>query len=225
MNVSLFKQLSFDFAKDFAPVSLLTSTPLILLVRSDFKATNMRDFIQFAKSSVDSFRIATSGPGSASDFAVKMLNQKAGITLSGVPYRGSMEGLADVLGGRIEGIFAPPSTALPQVNAGALRALGITSARRSEIAPEIPTMVESGLLGYELSIWNGLLVPTGTPTAIIDQLAAAARRAFESRPNKAKIVAQGADVSLLGPAEFRTYINEEIIRWAELAHATDMKPQ
>jgi tripartite-type tricarboxylate transporter receptor subunit TctC len=225
MNVSLFKELSFDVVRDFQPIAMIASSSFILVATPSLPVANLQELIAYGKANPGVLNFASTGAGTANHLAVEMLAAKAGIKVATIFYKGSTEGIADVLAGRTHAMFAPASTALPHVEAGRLKALAVTSNQRSALAPKVPTMAEAGLPGYEVAMWNGLSAPAGTPPDIVNRLAAAATKALASEEVRSKIRANGGDPIVMGPKEFSDYIQKDIRRWSEVIRAAGIKPQ
>ena len=225
MNVSLFKELPFDVAKDFQPVAMIASTAFILAVTPSLPVSNLKGLIEYAKSHPDTLNFASTGSGTANHLAVEMLGKQAGIKIATVFYKGSMEGIADVMAGRTHAMFAPASTVMPQAQAGKLKPIAVTGAVRTTLAPDVPTMSEAGLPGYEVVMWNGLFAPAGTPPEIVDKLAAAATKAVASTDLQSKIKTNGGDPIVMGPKEFGDYLKKDISRWSDAISAAGIKPQ
>ena len=225
MNVSLFKDLSFDIVRDFQPIAMLASTAFILAVSPSLPVATLADLIAYGKAHPGELNFASTGAGTANHLAVEMLARQAGIKVATIFYKGSTEGAADVMAGRTHAMFAPGSTVLPQVEAGRLKALAVTGSRRTALAPAIPTMAEAGLPGYEVAMWNGLSAPAGTPADIVERLAAAATKALATDEVRARIQANGGDPIVMGPRDFSDYIQRDIKRWSEVINAAGIKPQ
>ena len=225
MNVSLFKDLSFDIVKDFTPVAMIASSAFILAVTPSLPVNNLKELIEHARSHPGALNFASTGSGTANHLAVEMLSKQAGIQVATIFYKGSMEGITDVIGGRTHGMFAPASTVMPHVQAGKLRALAVTSKARTSLAPDVPTMSEAGLAGYEVSMWNGLFAPAGTPPEVLERLEAAATRAVASEDLQTKIRRNGGDPIVMGRKEFEKYIQDDIRRWSEAISAAGIRPQ
>jgi tripartite-type tricarboxylate transporter receptor subunit TctC len=225
MNVSLFKDLSFDIVKDFTPVAMIASSAFILAVTPSLPVSNLKELIAYAKSNPGALNFASTGSGTANHLAVEMLSKQAGIKVATVFYKGSMEGIADVIGGRTHAMFAPASSVIPQAQAGKLKAIAVTGGSRTSLAPNVPTMSEAGLAGYEVTMWNGLFAPAGTPRPVVDRLAAAATKAVASPELQSKIKNNGGDPVVMGPKEFEAYLQKDIRRWSEAISAAGIKPQ
>jgi len=225
MNVTLYRNLPFDVRKDFIPVALITSAGFVLVVSPTLGVSNLQELIALARSKPGFLNFASTGSGTANHLAVEMFAQMAGAKVTTIFYKGSMEGVTDVIGGRVHGMFAPGSTAMPHVAAGTLKALGVTTPRRSAFAPDVPTVAEAGLPGYDVSMWNGLFAPVGTPPDIIQRLAAVATKAVRSAELQQKIKQNGGDPVALGPQEFADYVEKDIAKWAEVVKGAGIQPQ
>jgi tripartite-type tricarboxylate transporter receptor subunit TctC len=225
MNVSLFKELPFDIIKDFQPVAMIASTAFILAVTPSLPVSNLKELIEYAKGHPDTLNFASTGAGTANHLAVEMLAKQAGIKIATVFYKGSMEGITDVIAGRTHAMFAPASTVMPQAQAGKLRPIAVSGSVRTSLASDVPTMSEAGLPGYEVVMWNGLFAPAGTPPEIVDKLAAAATKAVASADLQSKIKTNGGDPIVMGPKEFSDYLQKDISRWSDAIGAAGIKPQ
>jgi tripartite-type tricarboxylate transporter receptor subunit TctC len=225
MNVSLFKDLSFDIVKDFTPVAMIASSAFILAVTPSLPINNLKEMIEYARKNPDVLNFASTGSGTANHLAVEMLSKQAGIKVATVFYKGSMEGITDVIGGRTHAMFAPATSVMPQVQAGKLKAIAVTGNSRTALAPDVPTMSEAGLPGYEVTMWNGLFAPAGTPPDVVDKLAVAATKAVASQDLQSKIKNNGGDPIVMGPKEFEAYLQKDIRRWSEAIAAAGIKPQ
>ena len=225
MNVSLFKELSFDIVKDFQPVAMIASSAFILAVTPLLPVANLKELIAYAKSNPDVLNFASTGSGTANHLAVEMLSKQAGVKVATVFYKGSMEGIADVIGGRIHAMFAPATSVIPQVQAGKLKAIAVTGNSRTSLAPDVPTMSEAGLFGYEVTMWNGLFAPAGTPPEVVKRLAEAATKAVASPELQSKIKSNGGDPIVMGVKEFEEYLQKDIRRWSDAITAAGIKPQ
>ncbi len=225
MNVSLFKELTFDVVKDFTPIAMIASSSFMLAVTPSLPVSNLKELITYAKSRPDVLNFASTGSGTANHLAVEMLGKQAGIKVATIFYKGSMEGIADVIAGRTHGMFAPASTAMPQIQAGKLKAIAVTSRTRTSLAPDVPTMAEAGMPGYEVTMWNGLFAPAGTPPEIVNRLATAVTKAVASKELQSKIRNNCGDPVVMGPKEFQDYLKEDIRRWSDAISAAGIKPQ
>jgi tripartite-type tricarboxylate transporter receptor subunit TctC len=225
MNVSLFKELPFDVVKDFQPIAMIASTPFILTVTPSLPVSNLKELIEYAKKNPGVLNFASTGSGTANHLAVEMLAKQADIKVATIFYKGSAEGIADVMAGRTHGMFTPGGIAIPQIQAGKLKAIAVTSGARTSTAPDLPTLGEAGLPGYEVTMWNGLSAPAGTPPEVVERLAAAAVKAVGSEELQSKIKANGGDPVVMGPKEFTDYLQRDIRRWSTAIEAAGIKPQ
>ncbi|MEY3468527.1 MAG: hypothetical protein RL203_621 [Pseudomonadota bacterium] len=220
INMSLFKNLSYDVQKDFAPVSLLTQGPLVLVAHPQFPANSIKEVIELAKSKSGGLNFASSGNGQSTHLSAELFNTMAGIKMSHVPYKGSAPALTDVMSGQVDVMFDTTLSAMPFVKAGKLKALGLTSPVRSPAAPDVPTIAESGLPGYEVFAWNGVFVPTGTPKAVVQQLNDQIRRAMLLPQVKDKFSAQGFAASWNSPENFGVFVKNEVDKWTRTIKAS-----
>ena len=221
INVGLYKKLPYDPVKDFAGVILVSAAPQALIANLALPAKSVAELIDLARAKPGQINFASSGSGSTSHLAGELLKSMANISLTHIPYKGgSAVMMADVISGRIELLFLSLPGALPQIKAGRVRALAVTSTKRSGAAPEVPTLAESGLLGYEATSWNGLLAPAATPKAIINKLNAEITRALRNPEVIDLITRQGADPLGSTPGEFDSYVKAEITKWKKLVIAS-----
>jgi len=220
INMSLFKNLNYDIQKDLIPVSLLTQGPLVLVAHPQFPASSVKEVIELAKTKPGGLNFASSGNGQSTHLSAELFNSMAGIKMAHVPYKGSAPALTDVMSGQVDVMFDTTLSAMPFVKAGKLKALGLTSAVRSPAAPDVPTIAESGLPGYEVFAWNGVLVPTGTPKAIIQQLNDHIRKAMLLPQVKDKFSAQGFAASWNSPESFGVFLKTEVDKWGRTVKAS-----
>ena len=220
INMSLFKNLGYDVQKDLMPVSLLTQGPLVLVAHPQFPASSVKEVIELAKTKPGGLNFASSGNGQSTHLSAELFNTMAGIKMAHVPYKGSAPALTDVMSGQVDVMFDTTLSAMPFVKAGKLKALGLTSAVRSPSAPDVPTIAESGLPGYEVFAWNGVLVPTGTPKAIIQQLNDHIRKAMLLPQVKDKFSAQGFAASWNSPESFGVFLKTEVDKWSRTVKAS-----
>ena len=216
INPSLFKTLSYSFSRDFAPISQLTSGPLVVVVHPALPVKSIGELIALAKADPGKLNFASSGNGQSTHLSAELFNATAGTQIKHIPYKGSAPALADTMAGQTQLMFDTMLSAMPQVRAGKLRALAVTSARRSPAAPEIPTVAESGLPGYEAIAWNGLLAPTGTPREVLARISAELRTAIEQPEVRERFEAQGFAAAWNTPEAFAAFINAEIEKWGRV---------
>ena len=221
-NVSLYRKLPFDIQKDFTPVARFITTGLILAVRNDLPAKDLREFIMLAKARQGKL---TAGQASAGmRVSIGMMRSLGGAELLEVSYKGTPQAVTDVIGGQIDSTFSDFSAGLQLVRAGKMRALGVTSLKRSAGGPDIPAIAE-GLVGFEMPSWFGLLAPAGTPRPIIDRLHQAMVRVLAIPELRELLVAQGADPVANTPDQFGEQIREELKLWAQFIKQTGIKPE
>ena len=216
INPSLFKSLGYKLTKDFAPVSLLTSGPLVIVATPDLPASNVTELIALAKARPGGLNFASSGNGQSTHLAAELFASMAGVKMTHIPYKGSAPALTDVMGGQAQLMFDTMLSAMPQVKGGKLKALAVTSAKRSAAAPDLPTVAESGLPGYEAIAWNGLLAPAGTPPEVIARLSAELKKALALPEVKDKFEAQGFAATWNTPEAFGSFMNAEVQKWAQV---------
>lgn len=218
INMTLFKDLSYDTVKDFEPIALLTEVPLMLVVNPSVKAQTVAELIALAKQEPGSLDVASSGNGQSTHLAAELFNAMAGVKMTHVPYKGSAPAITDVVAGHVQLMFDTVMSALPHVQAGKLRALAVTSAKRAPVVPDVPTIAEAALPGYEAIAWNGLFAPKGTPRAIIDQLNAETVKAVQSDKVKEQFASMGATARPTTPDEFASYVRNEVTKWAKVVN-------
>jgi tripartite-type tricarboxylate transporter receptor subunit TctC len=216
---SLFPNLPYDTVRSFAPVSRLVSAPLILVVNPAMPAQDVAGYIAAARAAPGAITYATPGNGTSMHLTGVMFGQMAGVQLTHVPYRGSAQALTDLVGGQVQSAFADFLVVLPQVRAGAIRALAVTSRERHPLLPEVPTMAESGLPGFEAASWQGLFAPAGTPTAVLERLHAEVARAMQAEEIRDAFARQGFLVEATTPADFAAFVAAETARWAAVVRA------
>ena len=220
INRSLFKNLSYDIKKDFVAVSQLTAGPLVIVANPSLPAKDVKELIALAKSKPGELAFASSGPGQSTHLAAELFDTMAGIKMTHVPYKGSAPALTDVMGGQVALFFDTMLSAMPHVRAGKLRALAVTSATRSPAAPDIPTVAESGLPGYEAIAWNGILAPAGTPKEVVAKLNAELKKALELPEIKERFAAQGFAAAWSPPDKYAAFLDAEVDKWAKVVQVS-----
>jgi len=210
-----------DLAKDFTPVALIQDAPIILVVNPKSNINSIKELIALCKAKPNE-ALDSNVIGSMPHFASELFAQKAGIKLTQVPYQGSPQAVEDVVANRTLMTFSPVSTVVGLINAGKLKALATTTAKRAGALPDVPTMAEAGLPDVETSLWFGLFVPTGTPRAVVDKLAAAAQKAMHTKAAMEALSKQGDDPLDAGPDKFAAFMKSEIDRWTKVANAAGM---
>jgi tripartite-type tricarboxylate transporter receptor subunit TctC len=201
----------------------VSSLPNILVVHPSLGVNTVQELVALAKTKPGAIDFASSGNGTSPHLSGELFNLMAGVKLSHVPYKGSSQAMTDVLSGLVPVMFAPASTALPHIQSGALKALAVTSAQRSAIAPKLPTISESGLSGYETSVWFGVLVPQATPRDIQDKLSQAINQSIGAPEIKQQLLSQGIDALGGTRADFAKYMAAETEKWEKLIKASGAK--
>lgn len=222
-NPSLFAKLPYDPEKDFRPVGLLARFPLILVVSNLVPAKNWKEFMAWAQAQPDSISYGSAGPGSPHHLTTELLRERTGLKLTAVPYRGAAPVVQDLLGGQIPFAFVDSAAAQQHLLAGKLRAIGVASAKRLATFPEIPTLAEQGLAGFEAYAWQGLVMPAGTPDAVIAQFAKALQDALASTPVKARFQTLSLEPLPSTPAQMSAYVRTERERWGALIKANNIR--
>jgi len=224
INVTIMPNLSFDFVKDFTPVAMVASVPNLLVAHPSLGVSNLKELIALAKSKPPGEIIyGSSGIGTSTHLAGELINVMAGIKLGHVPYSGSSQSMTDVLTGRIPLLFVPAAPAMQHVRSGALKAIAVTQAKRAALAPDVPTIAESGLPGYDIGLWFALMAPTGTPKEAIDKVAGAANEALKSAEVVDALHKAGLEAAAPGtPDGLARFIDAEIKKGAEVAKAAGL---
>ncbi|HEU0258197.1 MAG TPA: tripartite tricarboxylate transporter substrate binding protein [Burkholderiales bacterium] len=221
-NVSLFKKLNYDPVKDFAPIARLGTISFMIMVRPDFPAKNLKEFLAHAKANPGKL---SAGYGSAgSQVSQAMLRSMGGIDFVDVPYKGLPQAITDVLGGSIHFTFADLANALAQIKGGKLRGLAVTSRKRSPLAPDVPAIAEE-LPGYELIAWFALVAPADTPAPVVTRLHDVTVKSLAKPEVKARFDSLGTDVAPMNPQELGGFIRSEIEKWAKMAKAAGIQPE
>ena len=223
INVSLFPKLAFDFARDFEPVALFANVPNILVVHPSVPAKTVKELIDYARAQPGKLSYASSGAGTSIHLSGELFKMLAKVDMVHIPYKGSAPAITDMIGGQVQVMFDNMPSALPHVKAGKLRALAVTSAQRSPSAPEVPTMGEAGVAGFDVQSWFGLVAPKGTPKDIIARLNAESVKALATADIKERFMELGAVPGPMSPEAFGDYIRSEIIRWSEVVKVSGAK--
>ncbi|TMH64893.1 MAG: tripartite tricarboxylate transporter substrate binding protein [Betaproteobacteria bacterium] len=222
INPSVVKTLPFDTQRDFAPVMLIADAPNILVVHPSVPAASLAELIALARARPGELNYASSGIGTSTHLCGELFKTMTGVNLQHVPYKGGGPAVADLLGAQVQLMFATLPTVLEHVRAGKLRAFGVTGSQRFAGAPDIPTIAEGGLAGYEVSGWSGMFAPARTPRAAIDRLAAETARILSDPALKERLLAQGAEAAVKMPDEFAAFVDAEMRKWRKVAQASGM---
>jgi len=223
INQSLYASLRFDPVKDFAPVSRMTLIAAMLFVNPELPATSVAGLIQYAKANPGKVNFASAGNGTTSHLAGELFRSMAGIDIVHVPYRGGAPAAVDVVGGQVQMMIDVMPNAYPLVKGGKVRGLAVSTAHRFPSAPEYPTIAEAGVPGFEVSAWDGVFAPAGTPAPIIDRLNAAIRQALDDREVKETLLAHGAQTVAGTPEAFARHIAAEADKWAKVVRRSGAK--
>lgn len=223
INPTTMARLGYDPLGSFDAVGMVAIQPLLIAVNPSVPAQTLAELVQLARSRPGSLNYGTAG--SSIHLAVEQFSGMAGIRMNHVPYKGSAPAITDLLGGQIQVLFDPFSSLYPQVAAGKARALAISTERRSTVAPAIPTVIESGYPGYDVSSWQGLLVPAGTPRALVQRINAELNKVLASREVREKFAQYSAEPTPWTPEQFSAYIRKEQARWLKVAQDAGIKPE
>jgi tripartite-type tricarboxylate transporter receptor subunit TctC len=223
INPSLYK-LAYDPVKDFAPVSQVTVAPTMLVVHPSLPAKSVKELVALAKAQPGGLTFASAGSGSSHHLAAELFKSVASLNIRHIPYKGGPAAMPDLISGRVMMMFSPIQTVLPAVRERKLRALGVTSLRRSSAAPELPTIAESGYPGFDVTTWYGLLAPARTPATIVRKLHLETVKALALPDVRAKLADLGIEGIGSSPDEFATVIKSEIPKWAKVIKESGIKP-
>jgi tripartite-type tricarboxylate transporter receptor subunit TctC len=215
--------LRFDFSKDFAPITLLTGLPLVLAVNPSLGVSTFDQLIALARSKQGDLTYASVGVGTVPQLACELISIREHVKLVHVPYPGSPQAVTDLLAGRVSMMLGVASTIMPHVKSGRLKVLAVSSAKRSRIAPDLPTIHELGVPDFDATVWFGLMGPAGTPRPIVDKLAAAANEALKSPQTIAKLTAAQFEALGGSPSDFAAFIARETAKWRMVAEATGLR--
>jgi len=217
VSAAVYSKLPYDAERAFTPISTTVNVVSILAVTPSLPVANVKELVAYARSRKGQLSFASAGMGSTSHLAGELFKIMTKTDMTHVPYKGTGPALPDLLAGRVHAIFEPMPTMLPHVRAGRMKALGVTAVKRSAAAPDIPTIAEQGLEGYDVVLWYGMVAPAGTPKAIVDKLHAALTVFAASPDIKEQLSSIGAEPATMSPAEFGAMIKRDIARWRKVA--------
>jgi tripartite-type tricarboxylate transporter receptor subunit TctC len=223
INPTLYAGIPYDPIRDFQPVTQLASTPNVLIVNNSVPAANVREFIAYAKANPGKLNFGSGSTGSAGHLAGELFKTMAGVDMTHVPYKGAAPAMQDLIAGQVQLMFDNFASANTQVKAGKVKALAVTTAKRSALAPELPTIAESGLAGFDINTWFGIFVPAGTPKEIVERLHSEFTRALALADIREKITNLGAEPVGNRPEEFAMYIKSEGEKYARVIKASGAK--
>jgi tripartite-type tricarboxylate transporter receptor subunit TctC len=222
---ALYGKVNYDTLKDFAPVLLTASVPMVLVVNPQLPARSVKEFVDLAKTRSGALNYSSSGTGTITHLASAMMSTQTGIQTQHIPYKGSAPGLVDLASGQTQFMIDTINTVLPYVRDNRLRGLAVTSAKRSPLLPDLPTLAEAGISGFEAAAWQGIVVPTGTPNEIVQKLNAEVNKALMHPDIRSRLAAQGADILGGTPAEYAAYLRSEMPRWAKAVKDSGAKAE
>ena len=223
VNETLIPTKPFVLMRDFVAVAPINYSDLVLVANPKVAANNLKDLLTFAKANPGKLNYASSGPGTPYHMAGELLKSMADINAVHVPYKGSSGARTDVIGGQVDLMFDAVTTMTEQVRAGKVKALATTGLKRSDVMPEVPTLTEAGVTGYEATIWLGLMAPTGTPKAVVDKLNEAVSKIASQADVKATWTKQGAAPMIMNPTVFDKYMRDDITKWAGVIKKANIK--
>jgi tripartite-type tricarboxylate transporter receptor subunit TctC len=222
VNQSLFPSVPYDAVRDFAPISLIAAAPLVLAVHPSVPVKSTKELIAFTKVHPGKLNYASSGTGTNSYLSMELFKNMAGVDIVDVPYRGGGPGQIALLAGEVQTGFGNPPNVLPHINSGKLRALAITTEKRSSLLPDLPTVAESGVPGYTFSTWYGVLAPAGIPTTRRDKLHGYVITAMRSPEIAHRFAYEGGEIIASSPAQFAAHIKSDVARWAKVLKQRDL---
>ncbi|MDB5812769.1 MAG: hypothetical protein JWN94_4891 [Betaproteobacteria bacterium] len=225
INPTLYAKLPYDTLADLAPVSLLAEYPFVITVHPSVPATTVKELIAFAKSHPGQLSFASSGNGSGPHLGMELFKSMAGIDLVHIPYKGAGQAMTDLVSGQVQVFLNNFLAGTAMIRAGKLRALAVTSAKRSAVAPELPTVSEAGVPGYVVTGWYGLFVPAATPAPVVATLHAGAVKAIKSKEVSERLSSEAAEIVGSSPREFADYLKAEINKWAAVIRKAQIKPE
>lgn len=226
MNAALSKSLPFDVTKDFEPIAVVAYAPSVLVVHPSLGVKSVQELVALAKSKPGKLSYASAGPGTPAHLSAELLKSMLGLDIVHVPYKGAPPAMADQIAGRIDFHFANAAVALPQVKAGKVRALAVTSPKRFAPLPEVQTMIEAGVPNFEADQWIGYLAPRGTSRAVIDRLNAEINKALVQEDVKATLAKSGTTAAAAGtPSEFAAYLKRDLAKWSGVVKAANIQPE
>ena len=223
INPALYGKASYDTLKDFVPVALTAAIPMVLVVHPSLPAKNMKEFVDLVKSKPGQMSYSSSGTGTITHLASAMLTAQMGLQAVHIPYKGSAPGLVDLAAGQTQFMTDTINTAIAYIKDGRMRAIAVTSAKRSSVLPDLPTFHEAGLPGFDAAAWQGVVLPAGAPADVVTKLNTEITKALQDPAVRARLAAQGADVYGSTPAEYSTYIRAEMPRWAKIIEESGAK--
>lgn len=225
ISPAIYSKLPYDAQKDLAPISLVVQAPLLLLSHPSLPVKSAKELLSMARSKPGVLDFGSAGHGTSTGMALEMFRTMANVKVTHVPYKGTGQALIETISGQVHAIFGNPLSSFQHVKAGRLRALGVTTAQRSKVFPELPTIAESGVPGYDDATWFGVLAPAGTPTAIISKVNAELLKTLQSRDVLDRLAPDGGEPVGSTPEQFRNHLAREIARWRKVVKDAGIKMQ
>lgn len=223
INPGLGQKLPFDIERDFTPIALIASVPMLLVINPALPYRTLAEFINGAKTQPGKLNHGTPGNGTPQHLAFELFNKMAGTDVTHIPYKGTSPAVADLLGGQVQAAFATLASVAPHVKADKLRPLAVATASRSSLLPDIPTVAEAGVAGYDVPLWYSVLAPAGTPREVIARLAEEIRKIIESAETRDRMIQQGFQPGFIGPADAQALIARDVARWQKIGRETGIR--
>jgi tripartite-type tricarboxylate transporter receptor subunit TctC len=223
ISQAVYKRLKHDITTDFAPITTVGSAPTVLVVNARMGIATVQELVAFAKANPEKTFFGSAGVGTAPHLAGELFNQLAGVKMIHVPYKGTSEAITDLISGSISVVFCPLPTAAELIKAGQIKALAMGSSKRSLLMPELPTLAESGLSGFDAVVWYGFLAPKGTPQSVVEAIAKAANGITVTADMKAKLAVHGAEPLPSSPGEFEVFVRDDVARWRRIVQAAGVQ--
>jgi tripartite-type tricarboxylate transporter receptor subunit TctC len=224
-NVSLFKKLSYDPVRDFSPIVLVATQPNILVVHPSLPVKSVKQLIALAKARPGQLNYAGTGMGAAANLSAELFKSMTGTDMVGISYKSAAPAITDLIAGQTQLMFATSLSVVPHIHANRVRALGVTTAKRTRAMPELPTIAEAGVPGFEATTWHGIFVPAGTPAAIVDRLNGEINRMLQLPDVRERLAALGAEIVGGTPRELADHIQREIPKWAKVIKDSGARPE
>ena len=224
-NPFLYKKLPYRTPQDFAPITILATGPNVLVVHPSVNVNSVKELVALAKSQPGKLNYATSGVGAASHLSVEMFKRMSGVDMVHIPYKGAGAATAAVVGGQVQMLFTSTGAAMPHIRSGRLKALGVTTAKRSAVLPEVPTIAETGFPGFQVDGWYALIAPVGTPKAVVDKIYRDIADVLKNPDVATRIQSFGLEPNGLSPHEFSGYIRAELKKWGKVIKEAGIKPE
>lgn len=224
-NPYLYKKLPYRTPQDFSPITILATGPNVLVVHPSVKAGSVKELVALAKSQPGKLNYATSGVGAASHLSIEMFKRMSGVDMVHIPYKGAGAATAAVVGGQVQLLFTSTGAAIPHIRSGRLKALGVTTVKRSSVLPDVPTIAETGFPGFRVDGWYALLAPAHTPKPVVDRIYADVAAVLKMPDTVKRIESYGLEPNGLTPREFSAYIGDELAKWGKVIREAGIKPE